>query len=84
MMGQPNISADKIEMVYGTGSLPPEKARNGESLYPSERKATDREKAQYFTEGGRRFYEFDDDDAEAVMEKAAEAMDEYLKERGAK
>jgi hypothetical protein len=79
-VGQPNISADKVEMVYGTGSLPPANARNGVPLYPSERTATDREKAEYFTASGREFYKLNEDDAEAVMDVAAEAITEYLDE----
>jgi hypothetical protein len=83
VLGTPSVSADTVEMTYGTGS-PPQRttSRTGVAMKPSELKATDVEKADWFFEGGREFFAFDDEIAESVVELCGEALDEYLTAAG--
>jgi hypothetical protein len=81
MLGRPEITPDRVEMTYGTGE-PAAGSRSGAPLRPSDQEVTDREKASYFTDSGRRFYELDDTIAAAVVEKASEAWDRYLDREG--
>lgn len=84
MTGIPVISASRILMLYGTGENPPENARNGTPLTKGERSATDFQKAGYYAKGQRFFYAFDDaGNAErAIVARAGEAFDMYLRELG--
>lgn len=62
LLGKPVMTADTIEMTYGTGEPPTRKtSRSGVELQPSELIPTDFEKAEWFTAGGRRFYELDEE-----------------------
>jgi hypothetical protein len=84
LLGKPEVTPDHILMTYGWG-LKPQKtdSRNSVPLKPSELKATDREKAQWFTDGGRRFYELDQTIADSVVnDVVAPAMDKHLKAAG--
>jgi hypothetical protein len=78
MMGETSVSADRIDMVYGTGEAP----TRGSTGYISEsdKKVTDRQKAAYVTDGGRRFYEFDRQIASAIVAQAGEAFGRYLED----
>jgi hypothetical protein len=77
MMGEVNVSADRVEMTYGTGTTPT-RARSGAALTAGQRQATDRQKAEWFTEGGRRFYGLDENIAAEVVAHAGERFGEYL------
>lgn len=80
LLGKPEVTAENVLMVYGWNTPPPADARNGVPLTPSERKATDREKGSYFTDGGRRFYELDDATCESMVAVAAAALETHLRE----
>lgn len=83
MNGQRIISADSIEIVYGTGDPPRKLAANGVELRKHELIATDREKATYFTDGGRVFFAFNAQDGEAVLAEASDAWDQHvIRKRG--
>ena len=58
LLGQVVVSSDSVQMNYGTGQ-PPTKttARSGAALRPGELKATDTDKADWFFDGGREFFE---------------------------
>ena len=82
LLGQTTIGPDAVEMKYGVDVPPGPDARNGVPLRPSEAKATDSEKAKYFTDSGRRFYEFDDEIAESLTELCGEAFEDHIKAAG--
>lgn len=77
LLGRTTVSADEVEMRYGTGQ-PPGSAANGAELAEGDRKTTDVRKAGFFTESGRAFYGLDETVAAKVRETAAEALDDYL------
>lgn len=78
LKGRPAISAEKVEMAYGTGEVPPPNARNGAALTDSQRAVTDRDKAGYFTDSGRRFYEFDDAIKTAALDVASQFVADQI------
>lgn len=80
--GQPRIARDEIEMVYGDGVEPPPTSRSGTPLHPWEREANDREKGDYFTASGRRFYELDEPISEAMVKLVQQALDDYIEAAG--
>lgn len=82
LKGKPDIGPDRVEMNYGTGDPPAGTARNGAKLKPYECKATDRQKAEWFTKGGRRFYELDATLSADVTDMLQERLDEHVKQQG--
>jgi hypothetical protein len=78
MNGVREVTAEEIKITYGTGRTPPDNAANGVPLRKHEKTATDREKATYFTDGGREFFGFDAQDGEAVLAEAADAWDQHV------
>jgi hypothetical protein len=81
MMGQVNVTADRVEMTYGTGETPT-RSQSGAALTPGEKAATDRQKAEWFTAGGRAFYGLDANIAAQVITHAGERFDEYIAKKG--
>ena len=81
VLGKPEVTAASVMMIYGW-NVPPTRTTSttGVSLKPSELKATDREKADWFTEGGRPFYELDDEISEILINLCAEAFGLHLAE----
>lgn len=79
LRGKPEIQADAIEMTYGTGDPPAGTARNGAALTESQKRATDRQKADWFTKSGRRFYELDTTLSADVKDMLADRLDEHIK-----
>lgn len=82
MNGQRFVTPNSVQIIYGTGRSHQGPARNGAPMKPHELIPTDREKADWFTKGGRRFFEFDAEDAEAVFDEAKDAWTEHMKNRG--
>lgn len=79
MLGQVTIDKEEVTMKYGTGD-PARRFRGGES-YDVDEPPTDRQKAQWFEEGGRKFYGLDEQINTELANLAGEALDEYLAER---
>lgn len=82
LKGKAEIGPDAIRMTYGTGDTPPSSSRSGTPLRPSERTATDKEKADHFEESGRRFYELDETIAEELRQMTADAVDKLIEAGG--
>jgi hypothetical protein len=81
MMGRVSVTADRVEMTYGTGETPT-RSTSGAALTASEKSATDRQKAEWFTAGGRAFYGLDGKIAAKVIAHAGERFAEYLTKKG--
>lgn len=79
MLGTLDVQSEEVTMKYGTGD-PAKRFRGGES-YDVENPPTDRQKAQWFEEGGRKFYGLDENISTELANLAGEALDEYLAER---
>lgn len=75
MKGETTVEANEVVMVYGTNTEPTKFSTYGD-LKPNE--PTDREKAEWFADGGREFYELSEDDANNLIIEAAEALADYL------
>lgn len=75
MMGDTSVGENEVTMIYGTGTQPTKYATYGEITGDE---PTDREKASWFTEGGREFYELNETDAEAIYDEVAKALEDYL------
>lgn len=82
LKGQPLVQPDLIEMVYGTGDPPAGASRSGVELRDHEKIATDREKAEWFTQGGRPFYELDDQINDQLVDKAGDVIAANLTAEG--
>lgn len=83
VLGNPTVTPDSVEMAYGTGQAPQRStSRGGTELKPHELKATDRQKAEWFEDGGREFYALSEEDCDALAELAGEALDRHLKALG--
>jgi hypothetical protein len=82
LKGQPLILPDQIDMVYGTGKQPPPNSRSGVPLREHERKPTDREKADWFTDGGRPFYELNDAMEPKLLDAFGDAIEILAKADG--
>ncbi|WP_422927029.1 hypothetical protein [Singulisphaera sp. PoT] len=78
LRGRPIISANSIEMRYGTGQ-PPAKAASGVPLSKADQNTTDLEKAKHVSKD-RPFYELDDDIAEKVVELAGRVILKHFKD----
>ncbi len=79
LIGKPVFGANEIEMVYGLGE-PPRRStsRSGVPLRRSELVATDREKAEWFTEGGRPFYEFNETIEISLVDLCGKRLVEHI------
>lgn len=75
MKGETTVEANEVAMIYGTNTEPAKFATYG-TLKDDE--PTDREKAEWFADGGREFYELSEDDANNLIIEAAEALADYL------
>lgn len=75
VMGDTEVSANDVTMRYGTGTAPTSSSSGGEL---DDDEPTDTQKAEWFTEGGREFYEIDSVDAEAIYDEVAKALEDYL------
>lgn len=82
LVGKPEVAPDEVRMVYGWGTPPPPNSRTGQPLKEWEKEATDREKGEYFTDTGRKFYELDDDISESLVKLVQESLDDYIKAAG--
>lgn len=83
LRGETTVTAREVEMVYGTDTAPTHSASSS-YFSDADGKVTDRQKAGWFTEGGRYqaarpFYELDEDIAAAVFGIVSEAVDRILK-----
>lgn len=79
MLGAVTVDAEEVTMRYGTGE-PATRFRGGET-YDVENPPTDRQKAEWFEDGGRKFYGLDERISDELAKTAGEALDEYLAER---
>lgn len=79
MRGKVTIEPTEVSIAYGTGTKPTRFATYGTI---TGKEPTDREKAEYFTDSGRPFFELDDAIEEKLREVAQEALDEYVEEKG--
>jgi hypothetical protein len=77
LMGETEVNADEIVMRYGTGDAGPDESSTGVKLKGTQ--PTDKEKAEWFTAGGRPFYALDGTIRAAVVTLAGDALDEHLK-----
>lgn len=79
MLGETTITSDQVEMRYGINK-PSTDSLNGQPPPKAANPPTDRQKAQWFTEGGRAFYALDQTIADKVIEAAEEAVPNLLKD----
>jgi hypothetical protein len=75
MKGETTVEPDEVLMVYGTGEPPTRFSTYGE-LRDDE--PDDRQKAAWFADSGREFFELNDDDAARIYGEVAEALVDYL------
>jgi|GEM_PF-2915897 len=75
--GELTLAPAEVTMKYGTGESA-KRARNGAEPPKASDPPTDRQKAEWFTEGGRPFYELDDQINEAVVKEAEDAIEKHL------
>lgn len=81
LLGKPTVSPTQVLMTYGWGVPSPRStALNGVTLKRWELAATDRDKATWFTDSGRPFYELDPEISEALVKLCDEAFAKHLKE----
>lgn len=76
VMGQTTVGDDEVEMKYGTNT-PASRSSTGMGKLKAD-EPTDTQKAGWFTDGGREFYELGDVDAEAIYDAATKALEDYL------
>lgn len=76
VLGEVTIVSSDVRMRYGTGSAPTSSSTG--YLSDSDRAVTDRDKAGYVSDD-RPFYGLDDRIADAVIEAAGDALDDYLR-----
>ncbi len=83
MEGTASVAPHAIDWTYGK-NVPPDAARVITAMIEkaAERhmQATDREKARWFTDGGRKFFELDDGIRARLYEVSREALSLYLRE----
>lgn len=79
MMGETQVTSDAVEMVYGTNTAAT-RARNGADPPKAKEPPTDRQKAGWFTDGGREFFGLDEEIADDCVEAMGEGIDRYLTE----
>jgi len=79
MRGNIDVQEQEVTMRYGIDQ-PATKFKGGET-YDVENPPTDRQKAQWFEEGGRKFYGLDDKISDELAELAGQELDEYLADR---
>ncbi len=78
LRGETTISADLVEMKYGTATPPTKTAVQGE-LTDADKSITDIEKA-FFCSPTRPFYAINADDAEKARETSQESLDKFAEE----
>lgn len=76
VMGETTVGDNEVVMRYGTNT-PATRSSTGQGKLKDD-EPTDREKAEWFSDGGREFYELDDADAEAIFDAAIKALEDYL------
>jgi hypothetical protein len=86
LFGDTRVEPYLIEMRYGL-NVPPQDCKSPhDNRRPSEKKAdesvTDRQKGEWFTAGGRTFYELDDQIRDAVLEEARQHLIQYIQTKG--
>lgn len=79
LIGETRISSDSVEMIYGVDK-PAEKTLNGAELPKAKEPPTDRQKAEWFTEGGREFFGLDETIAEACVKEVDQSLDAHIEE----
>lgn len=82
LRGETTVTATEVEMAYGTGEAPTSSSTG--HIEDADMKVTDRQKAGWFTEGGknqpeRPFYELDQDIADEVFAVVVEAVEKMLR-----
>lgn len=81
LRGDTTVHPTEVEMVYGTDQAPTRSSTG--HITAQDMKVTDRQKAKWFTEGGkdqpeRPFYELDQDIADQVFAVVDEALDKIF------
>jgi hypothetical protein len=75
VLGETSISADSIEMRYGTGEAPQTSSTG--YISDQDKAVTDREKAEH-TSAERPFYGLDDQISDAIMDHARDWLDNEI------
>ena len=78
LVGQPLITADRIEMKYGLG-VPPSRTATGVPLSESDRSISDVEKA-FFNNESRPFFFMTESIADACMEMVGKVVAQWIEE----
>lgn len=76
LLGNTQVGPELVEMTYGTGTAPV--ASSTGYISDEDKAVTDTQKAEWFTESGRPFYELDETIAEEVKKVAVEALNKHM------
>jgi hypothetical protein len=80
VLGEVDVTADEVTLRYGIGEAPTSSSTG--FISEADKRVTDRDKAGWFTEGGRPFYALDETINTEVAEHAGEALGTHLREHG--
>lgn len=78
LLGKVEVEEQQVTMRYGTGSIPTHSMTG--NIFPSDMKATDTQKADWFTDKKGDFYGADPDIEEKLFEHFGKALDEFIDE----
>lgn len=83
LLGKVEVSPDSVLIHYGTG-LAPAESMSSNYISESDKRVTDTEKAEYFTEKKGRWFALDDKIAGQVREFFADQLGTFIKELNAR